>query len=464
MSGVLPNRERGIWAGVLLLCSVGAGCGSTPDSSTIGPGAGSSGTSGTSGGGSGPVFGQTGGANGGGRMVPTAGTSGGGHAGAGTGLDGSAPSGGSGPSAPDATVSQCGQSIVGLGKCGAQTVAAKVRHPNMLIVLDKSGSTDTKPDGFNVSIWEGLKSALSSALDGAKDRIAFGLDLFPAPANPSAGAIPINDCNDRCCEMPTAPDLTVPIESGATGVPKIINALSATGPGGGTPTAAALARAYEYYTTGAGASLDGDKYVMLATDGGPNCNAGVHCDGDPNMCTFNLDKRCPPNGTTVVNCCAGAANLGCLDDKSTIDQITKLAGAGIKTFVVGIPGTEAYSSFLDQFATAGQETNPNGPPLYYRVDAAGGVAGLTKVFTDITTQLVTSCEIQLDAPPRDPNQVNVAIDCQVVGSSGTDGTDGWILDQTTDPQKIVLQGTLCRWVQHQGAQRVDLVFGCPTVH
>jgi hypothetical protein len=86
------------------------------------------------------------------------------------------------------------------------------------------------------------------------------------------------------------------------------------------------------------------------------------------------------------------------------------------------------------------------------------------VFTDITTQLVTSCEIALDTPPRDPNQVNVAIDCQVVPSNGTDGTDGWILDQTTDPQKIVLQGTLCRWVQQQGAQRVDLVFGCPTVH
>ena len=58
----------------------------------------------------------------------------------------------------------------------------------------------------------------------------------------------------------------------------------------------------------------------------------------------------------------------------------------------------------------------------------------------------------------------MAIDCQVIGTNGTDGTDGWVLDQTTDPQKIVLQGTTCRWVQQTGAQRVDIVFGCPTVH
>lgn len=456
MSAVLPKREAylGVWAGAVLLCAIGAGCGSTPEGSTIGPGGGAAANAGTgTSAGGGPIFTGGGGQAGNPRMTLATGGSGGGS----TGPDGSvAGSGGSGPAGPDATVSQCGDSIVGLGKCGAQTIAAKVRHPNMLVVLDKSGSTNDTPTGFNVTIWDGLKSALSSALDSAKDRIAFGLDLFPAPTDPSK-PIPL-DCLDQCCQMPAVPDVTVPIESGATAVPKIVAALNATAPGGGTPTAAAMGRAYDYFTTGPGKDLDGDKYVLLATDGGPNCNSALNCDSDPNLCTFNLDGNCKAG-----NCCT-KYGPGCLDDKATIDQITKLASAGIKTFVVGIPGTEAYSQYLDQFATAGQAPNPNGPPLYYRVDASGGVAGLTKVFTDITTQLVTSCEIQLDTPPRDPGQVNVAIDCQVVPSAGTDGTDGWILDQSTDPQKIVLQGTLCRWLQQQGAQRVDLVFGCPTVH
>ena len=460
MTGSLRRQVAscGLLAGLVWLGISAVGCGSEPDQgSTIG-GAAANGNSGGAGG-SGPIF--SGGQSG--SMAGTAGASTAGTAGApgSSGAAGATSSTGGSSSSPEAGVSSCGSSIVGLGDCGAQTVAAQVRHPNMLIVLDKSGSTLDQPTGFNVSIWDGLKAALSAALDASKDRIAFGLDLFPAPTDPTK-PIPL-DCKDVCCQMPLTPDVTVPIESGATGVPKIVSALNATAPGGGTPTAAALARAYDYFTTGAGAGLDGDKYVLLATDGGPNCNKNLDCSTDTTHCTINLEGNCNSSQPTV-NCCPKGYGEGCLDDQSTVDQLTKLAGAGIKTFVVGIPGSEAYSTFLDQFATAGQETNPNGPPLYYRVDASGGVAGLTKVFTDITTQLVTSCEIPLTTPPRDPGKVNVAINCQLIRTSGTDGTDGWTLDQSTDPQQIVLQGTLCRYVQQKGAQRVDIVFGCPTVH
>jgi hypothetical protein len=65
-------------------------------------------------------------------------------------------------------------------------------------------------------------------------------------------------------------------------------------------------------------------------------------------------------------------------------------------------------------------------------------------------------------PPVDPKQVNVAIDCNVVPSGG-DGPDGWRLDTSGDPAKILMEGTLCRYMQQQGAHRVDIVFGCPTV-
>lgn len=456
MRGSLPKSKGPhlAWGAFVLFSAIWAGCGSKPEGTTIDTGsAGGAGATNNETSGSGPIFGA-------GGQSGSTGTAGASGNGAGGGAGSPASAGGSSSMGPDASVSQCGASIVGLGDCGAQTVAARVRHPNMLIVLDKSGSTTSQPAGFNVSIWEGLKSALSSALDGAKDHVAFGLDLFPAPTDPSK-PIPY-DCQDTCCQMPNTPDLTVPIADGTVSVPKILDALNATQPGGGTPTAAALARAYAYFTTGPGSTLDGDKYVMLATDGGPNCNPNLDCSTDPSHCTLNLEGSCMPAGT---NCCANKSfGEACLDDLATIDQLNKLASAGIKTFVVGIPGSEAYSTYLDKFATAGQETNPNGPPLYYRVDASGGVTGLTKVFTDITTQLVTSCEIPLDTPPKDPGKVNVAINCQVIGSSGTDGTDGWTLDQSSDPEKIVLQGTLCRWVQQQGAQRVDIVFGCPTVH
>jgi hypothetical protein len=347
----------------------------------------------------------------------------------------------------------CGQSIEGLGSCGAQSVGARIRHPHMLIVMDKSGSMTDQPKGFSVDIWDGVKAALETSLDAVKGRVSFGLELFPFPKDPSH-TISV-DCKDDCCEMPTSPDINVPIEDGTTAVPKILAALDATSPGGGTPTSVALHRAYEYFTTGAGAALSGEKFVMLATDGGPNCNTALSC--DPSNCTTNLEGHC----TGVTNCCTNYGQA-CVDDAATIAEIDALHKAGIGTFVVGIPGSETYSRYLDRFAVAGGQTNAKGPPSYYRVDAAAGVAGLTSVFTDITTQLVTACELDLEMPPVDPKQVNVAIDCNVVPSGG-DGPDGWRLDTSGDPAKILMEGTLCRYMQQQGAHRVDIVFGCPTV-
>jgi hypothetical protein len=323
----------------------------------------------------------------------------------------------------------------------------------MLIVMDKSGSMTDQPKGFDVTIWDGVKAALKSSLEAVEGRVSFGLELFPFPKDPSH-TISV-DCKDDCCEMPDTPDINVPIEDGPTAVPKILAALEATSPGGGTPTAVALHRAYEYFTTGAGAALAGEKFVMLATDGGPNCNAKLSCDAA--NCSTNVEGHC----TGTANCCMNYGQA-CVDDAATIAEIKALRDAGIGTFVVGIPGSETYSKYLDRFAVEGDHANPKAPPSYYRVDAAAGVAGLTSVFTDITTQLVTACQLDLEMPPLDPKQVNVAIDCNVVPSGG-DGPDGWRLDVSATPAKILMEGTLCRYMQEQGAHRVDIVFGCPTV-
>src|SRR6185369_9103602 len=89
------------------------------------------------------------------------------------------------------------------------------------------------------------------------------------------------------CEMPTGAAVVVPVQAGTKAAPLILAALDANPPEGGTPTAAALARALAYYTTGAGKTLKGEKYVLLATDGGPNCNADLTCAAA--TCTVNLD-------------------------------------------------------------------------------------------------------------------------------------------------------------------------------
>ncbi len=339
--------------------------------------------------------------------------------------------------------------LAGLGECGVTSVEAEYRTANILLVIDKSGSMTDQPSGFDSDKWSALKTALDQALNNVAGEINFGLVLYPYSADHQ---IPLDGCKDDCCEVPTQSSaINVPIEAGATAVPKILDSLNGTSPGGGTPTAAALQAAYDYFTSGAGANLEGDRYVLLATDGGPNCNEANSCDGA--HCTPNLDGQC-----SVDNCCSTLGEY-CLDDQSVVSQISALKDAGIPTFVVGIPGTEQYSEYLDTFATAGGVTNPNAPPSYYAVSAEGGVGALAQTFTDITTHLVRNCDISLSMEPPQRDLVNVAVDCEVIPFE--DGA-GWEIP-ADNPTTLILKGDTCNWIEQQGARRVDVVYGCPTL-
>ena len=179
----------------------------------------------------------------------------------------------------------------------------------MLIVLDKSGSMDQTPTGFGQSKWEATKSALDAALNASSEQVSYGLLMYPYVASGDA----------KSCELPTGKDaINVDVDEAKASVPLITQALKDTSPGGGTPTAAALAGAYEYYTNGLGASLpEGDKFVLLATDGGPNCNKDAICDGA--SCTMDMDKQngC---GTDIKNCCAADVfgPTACLDSDGVL--------------------------------------------------------------------------------------------------------------------------------------------------
>ena len=343
--------------------------------------------------------------------------------------------------------------------CGASRVGAEAKRVNVLLVIDKSGSMADTPMGFTTDKWSALKTALASALDQVKGGLSLGLELYPyTTAN---DPIPLKCSSTTCCSMATGPAaINIPIDVGTTSLPAINTALNFTGPGGGTPTAAALKQALADFTTGAGMALQGDKFILLATDGAPNCNPSATC--DKTSCTQNIDD---PKACGGTNCCV--SDLGknaCVDGNETVAQITALKAAGISTFVIGIPGTELYSSFLNAFAVAGGETNPNGPAQYYAVDAKGGVGGLTAVFKSITTTLIKSCGLQLGSDPPEPSKLNVVVDGKIVPqSSGDGGADGWELDTTTSPPTVRLKGAICQNVQANGANTLEVIYGCPTV-
>lgn len=399
------------------------------------------------------VSGLVGGCEGDGSTVGRQVTAGG--AGSGTGVDlvlGAGTTGdatGAGGQAEVPSLAGC-DSFAELPQCAVTSVEATRSAANVLLVIDKSSSMDDQPPGFELKKWDALKAALGPALEAADSEMNFGLLLYPFGEQTQ---IPL-DCFEGCCQVPQgAAALEVGIEPGG-GISRVMAALEATTPGGGTPTAAALGAALDYFTTGAGRDLEGERFVLLATDGGPNCGASeTRCTAE--HCTPNLDGACPAE---QGNCCAGEGQY-CLDDTAVVQKIQALADASVPTFVIGIPGTESYAAYLNQFAIAGGVPNPSGSPDYYAVSAEAGVDGLTRTLRDITTHLLRSCQVELGAIAPDKSLVNVAVDCEIVPFE--EGA-GWDIGPDT-PGRLELRGDTCRRVEREGATRIDVLFGCPTV-
>jgi hypothetical protein len=400
-------------AGLGAVALIAFGCGSTK-----------SGSSGTGGTGTG-----IGGA-GGGIILPTAGTDAG-------------------------SADQC-PAFVGLENCGTTKSQASLKKVNTLLVVDKSGSMSDQPAGYAQNKWISLTQALGTVLTNTQKLMAYGLELFPAKAVAST-------CGADCCNMAAPGTIDVPIPGAVADITGLLNQ---TVPGGGTPTAAALRSALQYFQ-GAGGALQGQKIVFLATDGGPNCNAAIPGGCPVSACTNNIDgKPAPTCVGTTLNCCdpANSGSIsGCLDTADVVTAIGNLRNAGIYTVVLGLPGSDKpqYITALDQIAQAGGLPNPSSPPYYYSVNASAGVQGLTDTINQITTQFINKCDIQLDQEVQDPAKVDVALDCNVLRRPGSDGGGGdWYLNMSTSPPTVTLQGDVCNRVRTQGAQRIDVILGC----
>lgn len=340
----------------------------------------------------------------------------------------------------------------GASNCGFTNLTATPPIVNVLLVVDKSGSMAENKIGDETR-WAVLTGALETTLEQVGSKLSLGLDFYPYSGK-SGQAL------SDACEMPsTEEDVVVPVQDGTTAVPLILDAFNEE-PAGGTPTAAALARALAYYTTGDGKSLEGEKYVLLATDGGPNCSADMNMECEAATCTVNMDGLCPVNG---LNCCDPKNDpdgpTKCLDDAATVDAVKALADKSIKTFVVGIPGTEAYADTLDAVAEQSGVENPDAPPSYFAVSVDAGAAGLESVLGAITTGLIRSCELRLEEEPPNIKDVYVVIDGELIKQGDA---DGWApSDPVTSPPTIMLQGATCEKLETEGAEYINVSYGCP---
>jgi hypothetical protein len=278
--------------------------------------------------------------------------------------------------------------------------------PDLLIVLDRSGSMRDVPITFPpvfTSKWDIMHTALDD-ISVAKDQaIKFGLLEFPSDDNCAADAIP-----------------EVPIQLGASS--SIAGYFQNRMPDGNTPAYIALGSALAYFNSipvnPAG------RYVLFATDGLPNCG-GV-----------------PPDPNTTSS-------------PETVAAVTALAAAGIKTYVIGFGTFGLNTGVLDDAATAGGEARPGEPKFYEANNAADLTSALQTISGGI---IVPTCTYQLQSAPPDPNNVTVTLNGVPVGRS-TAHTTGW--DYYPDAMTITFFGSTCSQIMSGAVSDVSFAYGCP---
>ena len=293
--------------------------------------------------------------------------------------------------------------------CAQQQVPIQAIPPDILIVQDRSGSmSDDSNDqtcrngcGTN-SKWYQVTTAIETVVTATSASVNWGLFYFG------------NGVTE--CGVNTTPD--VPISS--TSAAQILASLAANAPSGATPTTATINNSVAYMRTLTDAN---PKYLLLATDGEPNCLGGK------------------------------SSNT---DDTGAINAVANAKTAGFPTFVVGIGNVATSTATLDSMAVAGGFPQTGAATKYYAVlDTAGLEAALTQI-----VGMVASCTISLSNTPSGTWTIAIwATENGTTVQIPSSTTNGWTYTDSTK-SSITLVGTACDSLKNGTYSNVQFVYTC----
>lgn len=339
-----------------------------------------------------------------------------------------------------------GSSSTGELNCGEEEFVLEAVPPNVMLVLDKSGSmvqnswdADNDPVTEEETRWRSLHDVVSFVVNTFDTEINFGAVLFP-----SAGAIA--ELGSGACIVSSQPEVPV-ASTNAEGVLGGIPAASATATiNGATPATAGIETALTHLN-----SLDEniDRFMILITDGAANCGA----DADTSACPGQgcaLMEEFDTNLSTVVG------------DAFTVD--------GVPTFVIGI---DILDQLVGEDPNDGQVEANTFTELNTVAEAGGRAREGDEKFFNATNEIelqdalseiagqVVSCTIPLSQEPTDPDFVEIEIggmSFEQIEDCATD--DGWTYVNPEGPfDAIQLCGAACDALADSG--ELDATFGCP---
>jgi hypothetical protein len=329
-----------------------------------------------------------------------------------------------------------------------RVVVVQEPAPNLMLVVDRSGSMDEPVDREHPACAPGcsnldpcgpgcptrlseLRAAIDVFVTEVGDEARLGLAVFP-PQQELCGAGGVE------LAFPQTDD-RVELAAHAAVLRAQVDALTSHG---GTPTAQTLraVAAHPAMVPQPGRPTT----VILLTDGLPNCNPAL--DSQRCTCTHPDVSPCSPS-------------LNCLDEDGAVQALEELQRSGISTAIVafGMDGSDdTVRRTLGAMAKAGSFPRgcfadgdcPSGARceqfqcterFFLAGDARELAVALTAVFRFIS---INPCELTLDARPEDDRFVAVYVDQQRVAT----GPDTWKLEVGSPYSTIHLLGGVCERV------------------
>lgn len=300
---------------------------------------------------------------------------------------------------------------------------------DLMLVIDRSSSMAYNIDGTSLRPprkWDDLDDALAATLPGIQSTVNIGAYAFPERFQ---GTL------DHPCHI----DTTIDLLPGPNQAGDVLAIFTNTDPYGNTPTDAAIQLVGDMLVQRV--SRTHTEVMVLATDGGPNCNGAL----DPTTCSC-VDPSAPP-------CIPDE----CLDDVRTATTIASYAARGVPTYVIGLDSATLPDerTALSEMARAGGRPNAApGQPAYYSVQHVDEVSA---AFASITRS-IAQCALATPSRPSDPNAIEVQIDGVRVPRDPTH-ENGW---DWNDPSfgQIMLFGPACDRLANPAANAEAIVQSC----
>lgn len=249
-------------------------------------------------------------------------------------------------------------------ECVESDYTIEIEPVVMMVVLDRSASMHKPENQIDGQYYdEVLHPELNSIIASTERFIAYGLVVFPSmdcSTNP-------NSYEETCYgpdELINSDDYIVPATGNSV---QIDESLSIDDVCGGTPTRKALDWTNNYLANDLPGELnDLPKFVLLATDGAPNCSNDASllpCEGDE--CT-NTSAPC-----TVP--------YQCLDDDATFVEAEALFDNEVLVYVVGVGASLTGGPYATVMSTIADK---GGTGDFFAANSAANLEQALEVITD----------------------------------------------------------------------------------